>query len=127
MKVKKGSMFYSKSNGWCYQYYVTTPDGKRKRRMICAKTQEELLDRIYALDKNIAVITTLGDWMLFWMHNYVEQNVKHRTRANYENLMKYLPETLRNKRLDELDTADFQTLFTAFEFLFRHSRRFSEF
>ncbi len=51
MKVKKGSMFLSKSKGWCYQYFVTTPDGKRKRRMICAKTQDALLDRIYALDK----------------------------------------------------------------------------
>ena len=51
MKVKKGSMFYSKSNGWCYQYFVTAPDGKRKRRMICSKSQDELLDRILALNK----------------------------------------------------------------------------
>ena len=50
MKVKKGSMFYSKSKGWCYQYFVTTPDGKRKRRMICSKSQDELLDRILALN-----------------------------------------------------------------------------
>ena len=112
MKVKKGSMFLSKSNGWCYQYFVTTPDGKRKRRMISAKTQDALLDRIYALDKNLAVIKTFGDWMKFWLDNYVEPNVKTRTITNYRNLEKYIPEALRNKQLNDLDTADFQTLFS---------------
>lgn len=112
MKIKKGSMFHSKSNGWCYQYFVKSPDGKRKRRMICAKTQDELLDRIYALDKNLAVITTLGDWMTFWRENYVAQTVKPRTLSYYNHLMKYIPESLGSKKLDELDTADFQTLFT---------------
>ena len=113
MKVKKGSMFYSKSNGWCYQYFVTAPDGTRKRRMICSKTQDELLERIFTLDKNLAVIKTIGDWMQFWLNNYVAPNVKPRTLSNYKNLMKYFPETLREKKMDELDTADFQALFSA--------------
>ncbi len=112
MKVKKGSMFHSKSNGWCYQYFVTAPDGSRKRRMICSKSQDELLDRIYALDKNLAVIKTFGDWLKFWMDNYVAPNVKNRTIAYYRNLAKYIPDALRSKRLDDLDTADFQTLFS---------------
>ncbi len=120
MKVKKGSMFLSKSNGWCYQYFVTTPDGKRKRRMISAKTQDALLDRIYALDKNLAVIKTFGDWIQIWLNNYVEPVVKPRTLSNYRNLMKYLPETLREKAMDELDTADFQALFSA---MLRGSKR----
>ena len=112
MKVKKGSMFHSKSNGWCYQYFVTTPDGKRKRRMICAKTQDALLDRIYALDKNLAVIKTFNDWLQFWLNSYIAPNVKPRTLNYYRNLVKYLPEALCRKPLDELDTADFQNLFT---------------
>ena len=112
MKVKKGSMFHSKSNGWCYQYFVTTPDGKRKRRMMCAKTQDALLDRIYALDKNLAAITSLADWMKFWLNSYIAPNVKPRTINYYRNLVKYLPEALCRKPLDELDTADFQVLFT---------------
>ena len=123
MKIKKGSMFRSKSNGWCYQFFVTTPDGKRKRRMICSKSQDELLERIFTLDKNLAVIKTFGDWMQIWLKNYVEPNVKPRTLSNYKNLMKYLPEALREKAMEELDTADFQALFSA---MLRGSKRRKE-
>lgn len=112
MKIKKGTMFYSKANGWCYQYFQTRPDGSRRRRMLCAKTEEALLDRIYALDKDLAVITSLDDWIKFWQNNYVAQNVKPRTLKYYKNLAKYLPESILRKRLEDLDTADFQSLFT---------------
>ena len=112
MKIKKGTMFFSKANGWCYQYFVRGPDGNRKRRMICAKSQEALLERIFSLDKNLAIIGILDDWMRFWLNNYVAQNVKPRTLAYYKNLTKYLPSNLLQKRLEDLDTADFQSLFS---------------
>ncbi len=112
MKIKKGTMFFSKANGWCYQYFVRGPDGNRKRRMICAKSQEALLERIFSLDKNLAIIGILDDWMRFWLNNYVALNVKPRTLAYYKNLTKYLPSNLLQKRLEDLDTADFQSLFS---------------
>ncbi|MFI8715729.1 tyrosine-type recombinase/integrase [Brevibacillus brevis] len=84
---------------WYYYFDLGVVEGKRKkieRKAVGAETKaqaQQILRRAIAEYENTGVIfepstTSLYDYMIFWLNEYVMINLKHNTQENYKGIIK---------------------------------------
>jgi integrase len=82
---------YPYKDGWAAYVWVTTPDGRRKRKYVTSKDREECHDKWIALQvkaKSSVISTSTGtvaDYGRYWLDEIVEPNLSRGTYINYSN------------------------------------------
>ena len=100
---------YPYKNGYAAYVWVTTPDGKRKRKYVYGKTHDEVHDKwikLHAEAKKGPVSTrhrTLAVFLAYWLESIVKPNLAPLTYVSYEVAVRlYIVPHLGGKRLDKL-------------------------
>jgi hypothetical protein len=101
---------------WCYQYTVTQPDGSKRIKQMYARSKKELKDRVERLQaetgQDFKLSATLGNWLDVWRDRYLKDTVRSSTARFYQNMLKYIPESLRQMQLSKIKPVMLQMLFT---------------
>jgi integrase len=104
---------YPYKNGFAAYAWVTTPEGKRKRKYVYGKTREEVHDKwikLHAEAKEGPVATsspTLAQYLARWLKEVVEPDLKPKTAETYAmHVRLYIVPGLGSKRLDKLTVRD---------------------
>ncbi|MFF4285967.1 tyrosine recombinase XerC [Streptomyces sp. NPDC001633] len=116
MSGKRGNgegSIYPYKNGFAAYVWVTTPDGKKKRKYVYGKTRENVHDkwiRLHAEAKKGPVATrhrTLGAFLSYWLESIVKPNLAPLSYVSYEGSVRlYIAPHLGSKRLDKLTVRD---------------------
>ncbi|GGO50409.1 site-specific integrase [Streptomyces daqingensis] len=109
----EGSIYPYRNNSFAAYVWVSTPDGKRKRKYVYGKTREEVHDKwikLHAEAKKGPVATrtpTVQQYLTYWLREVVKPDLKPKTYENYELLVRlFLVPGLGGKRLDKLSVRD---------------------
>lgn len=116
MSGKRGNgegSIYPYKNGFAAYVWVTTPDGKKKRKYVYGKTRDEVHDKWLKLHmeaKNGPMPTrhrTLAAFLAYWLESIVKPNLAPLTYVSYEGSVRlYIAPYLGSKRLDKLTVRD---------------------
>ncbi|MFF8896100.1 tyrosine recombinase XerC [Streptomyces lydicus] len=116
MRGKRGNgegSIYPYKNGFAAYVWVTTPDGKKKRKYVYGKTREEVHDKWIKLHgdaKKGPVATrhrTLDAFLAYWLESIVKPNLAPLSYVSYEGCVRlYIAPHLGAKRLDKLTVRD---------------------
>ena len=94
---------------WVYQYMVGLPGGKKSRRSLTAATKKELVAKIERLRMEAGPEGTrdvsLGSFLDYWQERILKDTVQPSTSVFYRSMVKYVPESLRKKRLADITPA----------------------
>ena len=109
----EGSIFPYR-NGYAAYVWVTTPDGKRRRKWVYGKTRQDVHGKWLKLHDGArpgpvpASSPTLAQYMTYWLREVVvPPNYAPLTCATYETLTRlYVLPSLGSKRLDKLTLRD---------------------
>ena len=107
---------YPYRNGFAAHVWITTPEGRRQRKVVYGKTREQVHEKWLALHElarrgPVAPRSpTLADFMERWLREVVVPNLAPTTSANYDLFTRlYVVPDLGRKRLDKLTVRDVQT------------------
>jgi integrase len=107
---------YPYRNGFAAYVWVTTPDGRRKRKYVYGQTRTAVHEKwvkLHAESKKGPVATTvptLERYLAYWLREVVEPNLKPLTAATYETTVRlHIVPYLGVKRLDRLAVRDVRT------------------
>ena len=110
----EGSIFPYR-NGYAAYVWVTTPSGESKKKWVYGKTRDIVHDKYVKLlneakARPIAVtVSTVGQYLAYWLHEVIEPNREPQTFVHYETLARlYVTPVLGAKRLDRLTVRDVQ-------------------
>ncbi|MEU2215219.1 site-specific integrase [Streptomyces rimosus] len=116
MSGKRGNgegSIYPYKNSFAAYVWVTTPDGKKKRKYVYGKTREEVHDKwikLHADAKKGPVATrhrTVAAFLAYWLESIVKPNLAPLTYVSYEGSVRlYIAPHLGAKRLDKLTVRD---------------------
>ncbi|WP_367432634.1 site-specific integrase [Streptomyces celluloflavus] len=116
MSGKRGNgegSIYPYKNGFAAYVWVTTPDGKKKRKYVYGKTRDEVHDKWLKLHmeaKKGPMPTrhrTLAAFLSYWLESIVKPNLAPLTYVSYEGSVRlYIGPHLGSKRLDKLTVRD---------------------
>ncbi|MFK0296421.1 tyrosine recombinase XerC [Streptomyces sp. NPDC090442] len=116
MSGKRGNgegSIYPYKNGFAAYVWVTTPDGKKKRKYVYGKTRDEVHDKWLKLHmeaKKGPMHTrhrTLAAFLSYWLESIVKPNLAPLTYVSYEGSVRlYIAPHLGSKRLDKLTVRD---------------------
>ncbi|MEU9500347.1 tyrosine-type recombinase/integrase [Streptomyces sp. NPDC048196] len=119
MSGKRGNgegSIYPYKNGFAAYVWVTTPDGKKKRKYVYGKTREDVHDkwiRLHAEAKKGPVDTkspTIAQYLAYWLKEVVEPDLRPKAAETYAmHVRLYLTPGLGSKRLDKLSVRDVRT------------------
>ncbi len=93
MSGKRGNgegSIYPYKNSFAAYVWVTTPDGKKKRKYVYGKTREEVHDKwikLHADAKKGPVATrhrTVAAFLAYWLESIVKPNLAPLTYVSYE-------------------------------------------
>jgi hypothetical protein len=109
----EGSIFPYR-NGYAAYVWVTTPDGKRRRKWVYGKTRQDVHGKWLKLHDSAGrgpvptISPTLAEYMAYWLHEVVvPPDYAPLTCATYETLTRlYVLPGLGSKRLDKLTLRD---------------------
>ncbi|WP_435848493.1 site-specific integrase [Streptomyces javensis] len=111
----EGSIYPYKS-GFAAYAWVTTPDGKKKRKYVYGKTRSDVHDKwikLHAEAKKGPVATsvpTLEQYLTYWLREVVEPDLKPKTAETYAmHVRLYIAPGLGQKRIDKLTVRDVRT------------------
>ena len=97
---------------WVYQYMVGMPGGKKSRRSLTASTKKELVAKIERMRMEVGPEGTrdvsLGSFLDYWQERILKDTVQPSTSVFYRSMVKYVPESLRKKRLADITPAMIQ-------------------
>ncbi len=118
MSGKRGNgegSIYPYKNGFAAYVWVTTPDGKKKRKYVYGKTRDEVHDKwikLHAEAKKGPVATkspTVAQYLAYWLKEVVEPELKPKAAETYGmHVRLYITPGLGSKRLDKLSVRDVQ-------------------
>lgn len=104
---------YPYRNGFAAHVWVTTPEGRRVRRVVYGKTREIVREKFLALHERARrgpVATTtprVTDFAEGWLRDVVKPNLAPTTSTNYALFLKhYIEPDLGKKRIDRLSVRD---------------------
>ncbi|MFD8383954.1 tyrosine recombinase XerC [Streptomyces sp. NPDC059679] len=107
---------YPYKNGFAAYAWVTTPDGKKKRKYVYGKTRTEVHDKwikLHTEAKKGPVATsapTLAQYLAYWLREVVGPDLKPKTAETYAmHVRLYISPGLGAKRLDKLTVRDVRT------------------
>ncbi|MFI7090879.1 tyrosine recombinase XerC [Streptomyces lydicus] len=116
MSGKRGNgegSIYPYKNGFAAYVWVTTPDGKKKRKYVYGKTREEVHDKWIKLhgDAKKGPVATrhrsLDAFLAYWLESIVKPNLAPLSYISYEGCVRlYIAPHLGAKRLDKLTVRD---------------------
>ena len=106
---------YPYRNGFAAHVWITTPEGRRQRKVVYGKTREQVHKKWLALHElarrgPVAPRSpTLADFMARWLREVVVPNLAPTTATNYDLFSRlYVVPDLGRKRLDKLSVRDVQ-------------------
>lgn len=101
---------------WRYQYHVRGIDGHSVRKALEAKTRKELEARVAEMRRengeDAKDTITVGQWCDRWKDIILPGTIKKTTLESYKQMLSYVPEEIRKKKLIRLTPLDLQKLFT---------------
>ncbi|MFI8182064.1 site-specific integrase [Actinacidiphila glaucinigra] len=116
MSGKRGNgegSIYPYKNGYAAYVWVTTPDGKRKRKYVYGKTRDEVHGKwinLHAEAKKGPVATrhrTVAAFLAYWLESIVRPHLAPLSYVSYEGAVRlYIAPHLGSKRLDKLTVRD---------------------
>lgn len=114
----EGNTYQRKDGRWCGRYYVTEPNGVRKRRCVYANTKTEVLKKLHQAqrqieDGKVAFQTgeTLDQYHQYWLEVLTPNYLKPTTVQIYEEqFTKRILPRLGKKRLSDITPLDVQQL-----------------
>ncbi|WP_063735442.1 site-specific integrase [Streptomyces sp. RTd22] len=119
MSGKRGNgegSIYPYKNGFAAYAWVTTPDGRKKRKYVYGKTRTDVHDKwikLHAEAKKGPVATsvpTLEQYLTYWLREVVEPDLKPKTAETYAmHVRLYIAPGLGQKRIDKLTVRDIRT------------------
>ncbi|MFD8284987.1 tyrosine recombinase XerC [Streptomyces solisilvae] len=119
MSGKRGNgegSIYPYKNGFAAYAWVTTPDGRKKRKYVYGKTRTEVHDKwikLHAEAKKGPVATstpTLEQYLTYWLREVVEPDLKPKTAETYAmHVRLYIAPGIGQKRIDKLTVRDVRT------------------
>ncbi|MFI0780403.1 tyrosine recombinase XerC [Streptomyces sp. NPDC021212] len=119
MSGKRGNgegSIYPYRNGFAAYAWVTTPDGRKKRKYVYGKTRTEVHDKwikLHTEAKKGPVATsvpTLEQYLTYWLREVVEPDLKPKTGETYAmHVRLYIAPGLGQKRIDKLTVRDVRT------------------
>lgn len=84
-----GSIFLRKDGRWMGRYYITLPDGARKRQQIIGKDRQTVVKRMHEemtlADKGSPIVRdnrTLGEYLEYWLAHISAPRVRATTQEN---------------------------------------------
>ena len=105
-----------KQERWCFQYTVKTADGNSKTRYMYSKKKARLVARVERMQaesgQDYRQSITLGGWLDIWADRYLSDTVQQATAEFYHNMLKYVPQSLRNKQLSTITPVMLQMFFS---------------
>ncbi|MEU1805996.1 tyrosine-type recombinase/integrase [Streptomyces sp. NPDC019937] len=119
MSGKRGNgegSIYPYKNGFAAYAWVTTPDGRKKRKYVYGKTRTDVHDKwikLHTEAKKGPVATsvpTLEQYLTYWLREVVEPDLKPKTAETYAmHVRLYIAPGLGQKRIDKLTVRDVRT------------------
>jgi len=110
----EGSIF-SYRNGYAAYVWVTTPDGRRRRKWVYGKTREAVHEKYVKLlnesrQRPIATtVPTVERYLTYWLQEIIKPNREPNTYSHYELMARlHIIPGLGKKRLDRLTVRDVQ-------------------
>ena len=107
---------YPYRNGFAAHVWITTPGGRRQRKVVYGKTREKVHEKwlaLHELSRRGPVAPrspSLASFMERWLREVVVPNLAPTTSANYDLFTRlYVVPDLGRKRLDKLTVRDVQT------------------
>lgn len=114
-RVNGEGSIYPYPYGYRAYSWVTTPDGKRRRKYVTAKTREDVRSKLLALQQAASrgpvptTTPTLDAYMNGWLNDVVRPNLAPSTVKNYEMFTRlYISPDLGMRRLDRLSVREVQ-------------------
>ncbi|KGN31142.1 integrase [Knoellia sinensis KCTC 19936] len=111
---------YPYRNGFAAHVWITTPEGRRVRRVVYGKTREIVREKFLALHEQarrgpVATRTpTLREFAEGWLRDVVKPNLAPTTSSNYALFLRhYIEPDLGTKRIDRLSVRDVRTWLNA--------------
>jgi len=106
----------NKQDRWCYQYTAVNADGSKHIKRLYGATKKDLVRRVERMQMeqgdDYKQDITLGGLMDVWQASYLADTVQQSTRTYYRSLLKYVPATLRAKKLTQVTPVMLQAFFT---------------
>lgn len=115
---------YKRGDGlWCTSIELPSPDGKRRRKVVCRKDKAVLMTEMRNLQKELAKhgdlptsSTTVEKWMTHWMDAIAPQKIRPKTLAGYRTVVNgYIIPLLGKKRLEKLTAQNVRQLHTVMQ------------
>lgn len=110
----EGSIFPYR-NGYAAYVWVTTPDGRRRRKWVYGKTREAVHEKYVKLlnesrQRPIATtVPTVERYLTYWLQEIIKPNREPNTYSHYELMARlHIIPGLGKKRLDRLTVRDVQ-------------------
>lgn len=114
----EGTVGKRKDGRWMARFYITLPNGTRKRMHICKKTKAEVVeamrDEMRRADFGAPVThdgRTTGEWLSYWLNDIAPTRIKRSTWYQYESTIRnHLMPTLGNILLSKLSPHHIQEM-----------------
>lgn len=110
---------YQRADGlWCASVELPSPDGKRRRKVICRRDKGAVITELRAAKKELEKLgnletrsTPLNDWAAHWLERIAPKDIKPRTLAGYKTVINgYVLPILGKKTLNKITAQDVRRL-----------------
>jgi len=110
---------YQRADGlWCASVELPSPDGKRRRKVICRKAKDAVIRELRDAKKELEKLgnletrsTPLNDWAAHWLERIAPKDIKPRTLAGYKTVINgYVLPILGKKTLNKITAQDVRRL-----------------
>jgi integrase len=110
---------YQRADGlWCASVELPSPDGKRRRKVICRRDKGAVITELRAAKKELEKLgnletrsTPLNDWAAHWLERIAPKDIKPRTLAGYKTVINgYVLPVLGKKTLNKITAQDVRRL-----------------
>lgn len=118
-RPKGDSSVYQRADGmWCTAVELPSPDGKRRRKVICRKDKGAVLTEMRKVKADVesgrtvtTSSTTVEKWMQHWLDDIAPLKIRPKTLAGYKTVVNgYIIPQLGRKRLEKLTAEDIRGL-----------------
>lgn len=118
-RPKGEGAIYQRSDGmWCTSIELPSPDGKRRRKVICRKDKGAVIIELRTQKKELEKLGNLetrsiplSEWAAHWLDRIAPKDVKPRTLAGYKTVINgYVLPVLGKKTLGKISAQDVRRL-----------------
>jgi integrase len=119
----EGSVYRRSDNLWAASIELPPRDGKRRRKVVSAKTKAEVLRKLHEAKKHLETrgdihtdTLTVAQWFDVWMTDIATKTRRPKTVASYRSVVdRWVVPTIGKTRLDKVSPSTIRRVFTAME------------